>query len=73
MVGSSGWGGLAMPRGDQLTRQWRLLHILASRGGRTIPELMREVGCSRRTIWRDLGILQAVGFPLTAERSPVKR
>lgn len=57
-----------MPRGDQLSRQWKLLHILASRGGRTIPELIRAAGCSRRTVWRDLQILQAVGFPITNER-----
>ncbi len=57
-----------MPRGDQLTRQWRVLLLLAARAGRTVPELMREIGGSRRTIWRDLGVLQAVGFPITAER-----
>jgi len=57
-----------VPRGQQQIRQWRLLHLLASRRGRTIPELMREVGCSRRTAWRDLEVLQAVGFPITNER-----
>ncbi|MBI4536862.1 MAG: transcriptional regulator [candidate division NC10 bacterium] len=57
-----------MPRGDQLTRQWRILVLLAARTGRAVPELMREVGGSRRTIWRDLGVLQAVGFPITTER-----
>lgn len=25
------------------------------------------MGCSRRTVWRDLAVLQAVGFPLTTE------
>lgn len=40
-----------MPRGDQLSRQWRLLHILASRGGQSIPALMQKTGCSRRTLW----------------------
>ena len=57
-----------MPRGQQQIRQWRLLHLLASRRGRTIPELMQEIGCSRRTAWRDLEVLQAVGFPITNER-----
>jgi predicted DNA-binding transcriptional regulator YafY len=57
-----------MPRGDQLRRQWRLLHILAARGGRAIPELAREVGSSARTVWRDLAVLQTSGFPLTSER-----
>ncbi len=57
-----------MARGDQLVRQWKLLQILAVRGGRTVEELMREVGCSRRTVWRDLAVLQAAGFPLTTEQ-----
>jgi predicted DNA-binding transcriptional regulator YafY len=57
-----------MARGDQLVRQWRLLHILAARGGRTIDELVREVTCSRRTVWRDLAVLQAAGFPLATEQ-----
>jgi predicted DNA-binding transcriptional regulator YafY len=57
-----------MARGDQLVRQWKLLHILAARGRRTVEELMQEVHCSRRTIWRDLAVLQAAGFPLTTEQ-----
>jgi predicted DNA-binding transcriptional regulator YafY len=57
-----------MARGDQFTRQWRLLHLLAARGGHTVEELQRETGCSRRTVWRDLRVLQAAGFPLTCER-----
>ncbi|HYL79175.1 MAG TPA: WYL domain-containing protein [Candidatus Acidoferrum sp.] len=57
-----------MPRGDQLSRQWKLLHILAARGGRSIPALMRETGCSRRTVCRDLEILRAAGLPIANER-----
>jgi predicted DNA-binding transcriptional regulator YafY len=57
-----------MPRGDQLIRQWKLLHVLGSRGGWTVPELMREVRCSRRTIWRDLAVLQQAGFSLATEQ-----
>lgn len=57
-----------MPRGDQLSRQWRVLHVLAARGGKTIAELAREIGCSARTVWRDLALLQRVGFPLTTDR-----
>lgn len=57
-----------MPRDDQLVRQWKLLHILAARGRRTVEELMQEVHCSRRTVWRDLAVLQAAGFPLTTEQ-----
>ncbi len=57
-----------MSRGAQFSRQWRVLYILAARGGRTIAELSREIGCSARTVWRDLAVLQRAGFPLTADR-----
>ena len=57
-----------MPRGDQFARQWRIELLLGGRSGQTVPDLMREVGESRRTIWRDLEVLQTVGFPITAER-----
>ena len=57
-----------MPRGDQITRHWRILMALAERGGVTVPALMRELCASRRTVWRDLQVLQTVGFPLTSER-----
>lgn len=56
-----------MARGDQLVRQWRLLQLLAAQGGRTVQELMREVRCSHRTVWRDLAVLQEAGFSLTRE------
>ncbi len=57
-----------MARGDQLIRQWRLLHLLGVRGGRSVEELAQEMGCSRRTLWRDLAVLQTAGFPLTTDR-----
>jgi predicted DNA-binding transcriptional regulator YafY len=57
-----------MARGDQLARQWKLLHILAVRSGRTVQDLMQEMKCSRRTAWRDLAVLQAAGFPITSEQ-----
>ncbi len=57
-----------MARGDQLARQWRVLHTLASRAGWTVDELARDLGSSRRTVWRDLALLQRVRFPLACER-----
>ncbi len=57
-----------MPRGDQLSRQWRVLHILATYGGKTVAELARELESSPRTVRRDMALLQRVGFPLTAVR-----
>ncbi|MBI4736070.1 MAG: transcriptional regulator [candidate division NC10 bacterium] len=57
-----------MARGDQLIRQWRLLHLLSATGGRSVEDLMREVKCSRRTVWRDLAVLQEAGFPLAMDQ-----
>jgi predicted DNA-binding transcriptional regulator YafY len=44
-----------MPRGDQVTRQWRLIRLLEkTRKGYTFEELARELECSARTVMRDL-------------------
>ncbi|MCL2658960.1 MAG: WYL domain-containing protein [Acidobacteriaceae bacterium] len=56
-----------MPRGDQLTRQWRLVHLLTSRTGRTLAQFQAELAVSKRTVQRDLEDLQAVGFPVVSE------
>ncbi|MEJ5358100.1 MAG: YafY family protein [Desulfobacterales bacterium] len=58
-----------MARGDQLARQWRILQeLIASRTGRSVPELARAVDCHVRTVYRDLEALQAAGFPVTTAR-----
>lgn len=59
----------AMPRGNQLARQWRLLQLLDRPAGITVDEAAREPGCVVRTIWRDLNVLQDAGFPILAERA----
>src|SRR6185503_7374087 len=53
-----------MPRGNQLTRQWRLLQLLDRPEGVAVEDAARDLGCVVRTIWRDLGVLQAAGFPI---------
>jgi predicted DNA-binding transcriptional regulator YafY len=56
-------------RGDQLARQWQLVQRLAkSRAGVQIDALAEEVGCTRRTVYRDLAALELAGFPLTSGR-----
>ncbi|HBZ70064.1 MAG TPA: hypothetical protein DEP35_10145, partial [Deltaproteobacteria bacterium] len=46
-------------RGDQLSRQWLLIQRLArSRAGIGLDELAQELGCVRRTVYRDLDALQ---------------
>jgi predicted DNA-binding transcriptional regulator YafY len=56
-------------RGDQLARQWQLVQRLAkSRAGVHIDALAEEVGCTRRTVYRDLEALGFAGFPVTSGR-----
>jgi len=57
-----------MPRGEQLIRQWNLLKTLQSRRfGIGLDELTEELGCSRRTVQRDLSVLCQAGFPVEHE------
>lgn len=57
-----------MARGDQLSRQWKIIHtLIASTYGKTVADLADGVGCTRRTVYRDLEALQAGGFPITSE------
>ena len=57
-----------MARGDQLSRQWKIIHTLvAFTTGKTVPDLADELGCTPRTVYRDLEALQAGGFPITTE------
>ncbi len=56
-----------MPRGDQLTRQWKLVQLLSGRLGRTLAQLCGELGVTKRTVQRDLEVLTAAGFPVTSD------
>jgi predicted DNA-binding transcriptional regulator YafY len=56
-------------RGDQLARQWQLIQRLArSRAGVGLDQLADDLGCVRRTVYRDLDALQYAGFPVVSER-----
>jgi predicted DNA-binding transcriptional regulator YafY len=56
-------------RGDQLARQWQLIQRLAkSRAGVALDELADDLGCVRRTIYRDLDALMFAGFPVVSEK-----
>ena len=56
-------------RGDQLARQWLLVQRLGrSRGGIGLDELADELGCVRRTVYRDLDALMYAGFPVVSEK-----
>ncbi|HSO19482.1 MAG TPA: WYL domain-containing protein, partial [Desulfosarcina sp.] len=57
-----------MARGDQLSRQWKIIQTLfASAAGRTVCDLAQTLECTPRTVYRDLEALQAGGFPITTE------
>jgi predicted DNA-binding transcriptional regulator YafY len=56
-----------MARGDQLTRQWKLVQLLAGRLGRTLAQLCEELGVTKRTVQRDIEVLTAAGFPVTSD------
>jgi len=56
-------------RGDQLARQWQLVQRLGrSRAGVGLDQLAEELGCVRRTIYRDLDALMYAGFPVVSEK-----
>ncbi len=54
-------------RGDQLTRQWRIVTLLSGRVGRSLDQLKAELGVTKRTIQRDIGVLETAGFPVMSE------
>ena len=57
-----------MARGDQLSRQWKIIQtLIASTQGKTVSALADRLGCTPRTVYRDLEALQAGGFPITTE------
>jgi len=57
-----------MPRGNQLTRQWTLVRLLSGRYGRTLAELQAELGIGKRTVQRDIAVLEGAGFPIISEQ-----
>lgn len=57
-----------MARGDSLFRQWELIKTLqAHRFGLGTEELAARLECNKRTVQRDLGILQDI-FPISYEQ-----
>jgi predicted DNA-binding transcriptional regulator YafY len=57
-----------MPRGNQLIRQWRFLQMIDRPAGVAVDDAARELGCTIRTIWRDLRVLEAAHFPIYTDR-----
>lgn len=62
-----------MARGDQLSRQWRIIQTLISaKQGKSASDLAETLECHSRTIYRDLEALQAAGFPLYNQKQDNK-
>ena len=58
-----------MARGDQLSRQWKIIQsLMASHSGKTAAQLADALECHQRTTYRDLEALQGAGFPLCTEQ-----
>ena len=51
-------------RGTQVIRQWRLLQHLAVNRFATITSLSDHFGCSIKTVYRDIAVLEEAGFPV---------
>ncbi len=58
-----------MARGDSIARQLELMELLERRGQLNVAAVARELGYARRTVYRDLSILERVGVPIYQERS----
>lgn len=54
-------------RGEQITRVLKLVHLLQGRG-RTLQQLRAELGVTKRTVQRDIQVLEQTGFPVTSEQ-----
>jgi hypothetical protein len=58
-----------MARGDQLSRQWKIIQtLISSRMGKSASDLAEDMACHPRTVYRDLEALQVAGFPIYTER-----
>jgi proteasome accessory factor B len=53
-------------RGDQIGRVLKLVHLLRG-NGRTLQQLRAELGVAKRTIQRDIQVLEQTGFPVFSE------
>jgi len=56
-------------RGEAFARQLKLLALVeVRREGVELEEAAAELGAQRRTVYRDLRVLEDAGFPLTSGR-----
>ncbi len=57
-------------REDQVARHWIIVRKLgAMKQGLTVDEMAEELGCARRTVYRDIRALESAGFPICTEKN----
>ena len=56
-----------MARREQFSRMDRLRRLLARPEGASMPELARELGVVRRTLYRDIETLESCGVPIVED------
>ncbi|MBN2059691.1 MAG: HTH domain-containing protein [Deltaproteobacteria bacterium] len=60
-----------MARGDQLSRQWKIIQtLISSKMGKSAAELEEDLDCHPRTVYRDLEALQVRYHPVLSKRFP---
>lgn len=57
-----------MARGDSLSRQLQLFMLFEAERELSVDRAVKRLGCNRRTVYRDLEVLQRAGLPLYQER-----
>lgn len=55
-------------RGDTFVRHWKVLLKISASQGIRVKDLAEDIECSARKIYRDIEVLQRVGFPLYSEK-----
>ena len=62
-----------MPRGDQLSRQWRLIQLIDRPQGIMVDDAACDLAVTIRTIWRDLDAPQKAGRLAALHRARRRR
>src|SRR5574342_373234 len=53
---------------SQAGRVHDIIRLIEARYGVTVEELAEETGVDRRTVYRDLNVINEAGYPLVSER-----
>jgi len=59
-----------LPRGDQLSRQWRLIQLIDRPQGITVDDAAKDLAVTIRAIWRDLTSCKGLASRSTPSAPP---